>query len=93
MRSLLIAAALGIGLISGTAEAAPVIGAAPVTTLEGATMVQYRHHPHHRPHYRPHHHHRHYAPPPRHYHPRPHHHPHYRHHGWRHQPPRYYGWR
>ncbi|MBS7811907.1 hypothetical protein [Roseococcus pinisoli] len=85
MRRILIAAALGLGLMTAGAEAAPVIGAAPVVAGEGITTVQYH------PHYRPHHHRPHYRPPP----PRPHYGyrhppPHWRHH--RH-PPRHYGYR
>lgn len=90
MRRLLIMAALGLGLISGAASAAPVIGAAPVTVPDAVTTVQYRHHPHYRPHYRPHHHRPYYAPP-RHYH-RPRHH-HHRPYGYHHRPHRHYGWR
>lgn len=83
MRSLLLAAALGLGLLSAggsatTATAAPY-HAAPVAGLAQAVTPVHYQRPGHRPHY---------APPPR----------HYRHryappppprHSWRHQPRHY----
>ena len=89
MHRLLVAAALGLGLITGGAKASPIIGAAPAVPSDSMTMVQHRHHGHYRPPH-PHHHHRpYYAPPRPHWH---HHRPHHHHHGYR-PPPRHYGWR
>lgn len=74
MRSLLVAAALGLGLLSAAATVDPAAAAPyragisqPGTSL-AITPVHYQRHGYHRPHYAPpprHHWHR-YAPPPRH---------------------------
>jgi hypothetical protein len=91
MLSLLVAAALGLGLLSaGTqgAAAAPFHEQAPAGFTPLATQVHYQRGYDHRGYYQPH-----YAPPPRHHWhryapppPRPHH-------SW-HQPrPHHYGWR
>jgi len=104
MRRLLIAAALGLGILSTGATIRPA-DAAPFNPGQvergvGVTPVQYRHHGYHPP--------RHYGRP--HYGPRPYYGPPRRHYGpprrygyyappppprhWRHHPPRpYYGWR
>ncbi len=82
MRRFLVAAALGLGLLSAGATLNGA-GAAPFAQ-EGPAVTQV-----HGPHWR------HYAPPPRHHHwhryaPPP------RHYGWhrpRHDQPRHYGWR
>lgn len=85
MSKFLIAAALGLGLLSaGTAAQAATRAPHPGASA-GVTEVQYRGGDHHRPHYappRPSH--RHYAPPPR-----------PRHYGGHmpHRPYRQYGWR
>ncbi|MDN3566406.1 hypothetical protein QWZ14_18700 [Paeniroseomonas aquatica] len=82
MRSLLLAAALGLGLLSAGGSAAPAAAApyhaGPAADLaQAATPVHYERHGY-RPHYAPPRHHWHrYAPPP----PR---------HSWRHQPRHYY---
>ncbi len=82
MRRFLVAAALGLGLLSAGATLNGA-GAAPFAQEEPAvTQVHGPHWRHYAPPPRHHHWHR-YAPPPRHY-------------GWhrpRHDQPRHYGWR
>ncbi|MBL6454633.1 hypothetical protein JMJ55_04810 [Belnapia sp. T6] len=90
MRSLLVAAALGLGLLSaGTqdAAAAPFPAQAPAGLAQSAIPVHYQrgydHRGYHQPHYAPpprHHWHR-YAPPPP------------PHRSWHHPRPHHYGWR
>jgi hypothetical protein len=85
MRSLFVAAALGLGLLSAAATlnlaaAEPYHPGAPASMHQEATPVHYERHGGHHPHYVPpprHHWHRHAPPPPR--------------HSWRHLRPNQYG--
>jgi hypothetical protein len=88
MRNLLVAAALGLGLLSAaanTAAAGPLGGSAPASTAAAVTPVHYQRGYDHRRYHRPR-----YVPPPRYHAPRylpPRHD-----HSWRYHPQQF-GWR